>query len=414
MRCLAIGVSVAVLGLAAAGAPAEEMLWLAVERPTENQRVRLSAALVEVRGRTLIGEPDEFGSGAGIQELVSADVVLALDLSNTTLWAMGVDVDGDGKVGRDRRVSYGRPPRLYRSWTTDPDDTIIHSELLAARTLVDRLGERRARLGILTYTGKPRPRVEVGSPEHAIEGLERIRIRVDWTGTNISSALRLARDMLLEAPRKRGPSRPRIVVLFSDGQPTVPRNEHVARRRALRAARELADAGVQVYTLAFGEDAREDPGVLQEIAEVTGGRFVEVEDPKRVLEELGKVAFAKPAGLLIRNRTTGQVARAVRVFTDGSFDGFVPLAPGWNWLEVSAIGPHGQRVGVERRVFYEKPEIESLEDRRHAARMLVELRHRAAETELASQTEAGPRRESDVEIYPDPLPPPETGRQAPP
>ncbi len=402
MRCLAIVVSVVVLGLAAARAPAEETLWLAVERPTEDQRVRLSAPLVEVRGRALIGEPDESGSGAGIQELVSADVVLALDLSNTSLMAMGVDVDGDGKVGRDRRVLYGWPRRSYRSWTTDPGDTIIHSELLAARTLVHRLGERRARLGVLTYTGKARARAEVGSPEQAILELERIRIKVDWTGTDISRALRLARDMLLDAPRKRGPSRPRIVVLFSDGKPTVPRNEYVAERSALRAARELIEDGVQVYALAFGEDAREEPGVLQEIAEVTGGRFVEVEDPERVLEELAKVEFVKPAGLLIRNLTTEQVARAVRVFTDGSFDGFVPLALGWNRLEVSAIGPDGERARIERRVFYDKPEVESLEDRRRAARMLVELRHRAAETELASQTETGWRHESDVEIYPEP------------
>jgi hypothetical protein len=402
VRCLAIRVSVAVLWFAAAPAPAEETLWLALERPTEEQRLRLSAPLVEVRGRTLIGEPDESGSAVGIQELVSADVVLALDLSNTSLLAMGVDVDGDGKVGRDRRTVYGRPRRSHRFWTTDPDDTIIRSELLAARVLVDRLGERRARLGVLTYTGKPRARAEVGSRERAIEELERIRVTVDWTGTDISRALRLARDMLLDAPRKRGPSRPRIVLLFSDGKPTVPRNEYVAGRRALRAAEELSEEGVQVYTLAFGEDAREDPGVLQEIADITGGRFVEVEDPERVLEELAKVEFVKPAGLLIRNLTTEQLARAVRVFVDGSFDGFVPLAPGWNRLEVSALGPDGKRVGVERRVFYEKPEVESLEDRRRAARMLVELRHRAAETELASQTEPELRRESDVEIYPEP------------
>ena len=402
MRCLAIRVSVAVLWFAAAPAPAEETLWLALERPTEEQRLRLSAPLVEVRGRTLIGEPDESGSAVGIQELVSADVVLALDLSNTSLLAMGVDVDGDGKVGRDRRTVYGRPRRSHRFWTTDPDDTIIRSELLAARTLVDRLGERRARLGVLTYTGKPRARAEVGSRELAIEGLERIRVTVDWTGTDISRALRLARDMLLDAPRKRGPSRPRIVLLFSDGKPTVPRNEYVAGRSALRAAEELSEEGVQVYTLAFGEDAREEPGVLREIADITGGRFVEVEDPERVLEELAKVEFVKPAGLLIRNLTTEQLARAVRVFVDGSFDGFVPLAPGWNRLEVSALGPDGKRVGVERRVFYEKPEVESLEDRRRAARMLVELRHRAAETALASQTEPELRRESDLEIYPEP------------
>ncbi len=349
-----------------------------------------------------MGDSDEPGSGSEIAELVGADVVLALDLSNTALLAMGLDIDGDGKVGRDRRSRYwGANDRPHRFWTTDPDDTIIRSELLAAGALVDRLAERRARLGVLTYTGKPRVRAEVGSPEQAAASLERIKIRVDWTGTDISRALKLARDLLAEAPRKRGPSRPKIVLLFSDGQPTVPHNEYSARKRALDISRELADEGVQVYTLAFGEDAREEPGVLHDIAEITGGRTIVVLDPVEVLDDLAKVEFVKPGGLTILNLTTGEAARAVRVFSDGSFDGFVNLVAGENRIEVAALGPDGELVRVERAVFYEKPETATREDRRRAARILVELRHRTAETELASGTDKRYERDSSVEVHPE-------------
>jgi hypothetical protein len=399
---LALGVCLVGLGLAAARASAGEALWLEVERPAVDERVRLSAPLVEVRGRTLIGDSDEPGSAGEIAELVGADVVLALDLSNTVLLAMGLDIDGDGKVGRDRRSRYlGAHDRPHRFWTTDPGDTIIRSEFLAAGALVDRLDERRARLGVLTYTGKPRVRAEVGSPEQATASLERIKITVDWTGTDISRALKLARDLLMEAPRKRGPSRPKIVLLFSDGQPTVPHNKYFAEQRALDVSRELADEGVQVYTLAFGEDAREEPGVLRDIAELTGGRYIKVLDPVRVLDDLATVEFVKPGGLTILNLTTGEAARAIRVFTDGSFDGFVNLVAGENRVEVAALGPDGERVRVERAVFYEKPETQTPEDRRRAARILVELRHRRAETEIASGTDKRYVRDSSVEVHPE-------------
>ena len=167
----------------------------------------------------------------------------------------------------------------------------------------------------------------------------------------------------------------------------------------------LSAEGVQVYTLAFGEEAREEPGVLLDIASITGGRFIRVMQPTNVLADLASVEFAKPWGLAIRNLTIGRPARAVRVFTDGSFDGFVDLALGENQIEVLATGSNGDWTRVRRTVFYEKPDQETLEDRRRAARMLVELRHRGTETELASRGQRAPVRERTIEIYPEVVPP---------
>ena len=90
---LALGLALAVIGGGAVRAPAEDSLWLELDRPAPNQRVRLAAPLVEVRGRTLIADLDGMRAEGEVGELVSADVVLALDLSNTSLWAMGIDVE---------------------------------------------------------------------------------------------------------------------------------------------------------------------------------------------------------------------------------------------------------------------------------------------------------------------------------
>ncbi len=66
----------------------------------------------------------------------------------------------------------------------------------------------------------------------------------------------------------------------------------------------------------------------------------------------------------------------MRVFSDGRFDGLVPLARGENILEVRALLADGRRQRIRRVVHYEQPEAETLEVRRNTAGLLVELRHR--------------------------------------
>ena len=72
-------------------------------------------------------------------------------------------------------------------------------------------------------------------------------------------------------------------------------------------------------------------------------------------------------------------ARAILLFSDGRFDGFVPLARGENILEVRALLADGRSQRIRRVVHYEQPEAETLEDRRNTAGLLVELRHRTRE-----------------------------------
>jgi hypothetical protein len=319
---------------------------LQLDSPAPGQRVRLSVPVVKVSGRA---------AGA---DLYASDIVIAIDVSNSALLAAGVDVDGDGAVGTTRRWAKrgGGRGRPHRSWTTDPDDTIIRSEFIAAKFLIAGLAPRKNRIGILTYTGRTRVRAEVGPPEDALDSVERIRIVEDWTGTDIARALGKAAEMLVEAQPRRGPQRQRTILLFSDGEPTVPSAEHWARRGALAKAGELALRQIRVCTFAFGEDA--DMEFLSRLARVTQCQLIPFEEPQDLI--LDRVSEPpEPLRLRIVNLTTGKAARAVRILPDGAFDGFAMLVRGENRIQVSATLADGRHVSTVRIVHYEPAETES-------------------------------------------------------
>jgi hypothetical protein len=360
-----------------------ELLGLELDSPAPGKLVRLSAPVVEVSGRVAA-------------DLYASDIVIAIDLSNSALLASGADVDGDGVLGTTRSWAKngGGRGRLHRRWTTDPDDAIIHSELLAARLLISGLAARKNRIGVLTYTGTPRVRAPIGSPGAALEAVERIRIVVDWSGTNIALALQEAARMFDETPLLPGPPRPRNILLFSDGEPTVPYTKYTAARRAIEKTRELAERRIRVCTFAFGEDA--DMEFLSKLARLTLCRRIPFEEPQDLLID----RIRKPSELqqlTIVNITTGQPARAVRILPDGAFDGFAMLVPGKNHLRVSATLANGRHATAVRSVRYEPAETESEQDRRNAARLLIELRRRTQEVEAKAAEAQQPDREGDPE-----------------
>jgi hypothetical protein len=362
--------------------PPDDSPWLALELP---ERVRSSVALAEFRGRVAGSEPS------------NADVVLVIDLTNTTLEASGVDADGDGVLGIDRPwarqnartdVRWQRPAE---SWTSDFDDAIVSVELAAALRLVDALGGRHCRIGIVTFTGKPRVLVEVGAPEAARAALEQLRVPVDRTGTLPKLALRRAGQLLDDAPRERGPQRRPAIVFLSDGAETNRQQQRV-RRDAERAAAELWGRGIAVHALGFGADEAQDPEIMGRIAAFGRGRYRHVDRPE---DALGLVAPPTSiAELTVRNTARpDDEARAVRSFADGSFDGFVPLAPGENAIELEVVLGDGRRVRTRRSVHYEP--IAGAGD----AELLEALRERTAETELAGESQSGAvRRRTHLEI----------------
>lgn len=356
--------------LAGARAPAAEdrtprpvELALELDAPLPDARIRLEVPLAMVSGR------------AGRAPLFASDVVIAIDQSRSTLLASGLDVDRDGVLGRSRlwAADRGRFAKPRRSWTTDPDDTVLAAEISAAASLVHGLAARRNRIGVLTFAAQPRIRTGVGAPEAGRAALDRIQRMEHEGGTDVARALGVAAQMFDAAPAVEGPRPPRAVLLLSDGRPTLPDGDYWASRRGVETARELAEAGIEIWTLALG--ARPDAEYLEEMARLTGGDRLRLEDLPALANEPALVSL-EPRELAIENLTLARGGRAVRIFSDGRFDGLVPLAPGENTLEVRAVLADGRRQSLRRVVHYEQAPPE---ERRDTAALLLKLRQRTRE-----------------------------------
>jgi hypothetical protein len=362
--------SAALLVSAGAGAeptaPARASLDLEVVEPASGARIRRLVPFALLEGR--FAGPLFYDS----------DVVIAIDQSNSSLLASGLDVDGDGKRGKSFRWAKdgGGMGESHRRWTSDPGDTVLAAELALAKALIGGLAARGNRIGLLTFTDATRVRAAVGDPVAALSALERIRPIVDWTGTNHSRALAIAQDLLAAAPRSSAPGRPRAVLLFSDGRPTVPNGEHWATKRALRVAAELAAQGIAVFTVALGEEP--DPAYMEKLAITSGGSAISLEDLRVLANEPGH-RHMEPLELVIENLSARDPARAVRTFPDGSFDAVVPLSEGENVLEVRALFADGRRSSARSVVHYERPDPATEADRRDLARWLMWLRERTRE-----------------------------------
>jgi hypothetical protein len=74
-----------------------------------------------------------------------------------------------------------------------------------------------------------------------------------------------------------------------------------------------------------------------------------------VVSRLRQLDLVGMAEVSVVNETTGMEARALRVFPDGTFDGFVELAKGRNRLRFAAQDVDDSVHGVERWVTYEPP-----------------------------------------------------------
>jgi Ca-activated chloride channel homolog len=160
----------------------------------------------------------------------------------------------------------------------------------AAARFLDRV-PRRVNVGAVTYNGQPdvlaAPDTDRAPVRAAIEAIEA------RGGTASGEGLAAALDLIRRGGAERPPG---AVVLISDGKST-------SGRDPVEVAREAAQLGVPVYTVALGtpdgtvvdaqgntRDAAPDPATMQAIAEASGGQSFTVEDADRlsaVYERLG-------------------------------------------------------------------------------------------------------------------------------
>ena len=385
---LALG---ALCALALDAAPAAAQLgdlygrvWLRVAEPAESE-LRVELPLVEVSGQ------------AGARGLRGEDVVLVVDLSDSTIEPCGLDLDGDGEGGVTspnmlewlRRQPDVKESLLARVERQDFDDSVLTAELAAAHAVVAQVDEGAFRVGIVAFSDHAWVVTPVGSSREAlVEGLDHLRWNFfyDLGRTDFAKALRAATRAFPEQAAG-SPARQRSILFLSDGA-SDGRTPWEIEEGVLGAAREAAQQDVRVFAFALGPEAEQELDVYRGMAELSGGRFEKLDRPAEAAARLRAVDFAEVADLAVENLTTGAPARALRSFPDGSFDALVELAPGPNRLRFTARAKSGSSE-AERLVTYErKPTTTAAEEeaeRRRLVDLAAQLRERTAETRLVAE-----------------------------
>ena len=153
-------------------------------------------------------------------------------------------------------------------------------------------------------------------------------------------------------------------------------NGFLARARA---------AHTRVFTFGVGPQGPRSRRVHgQTVASATGGRHVSVKTAADIAVELQLIRLTGLADVELRNATTGAPGRAVRVFPNGSFDGYAPLVPGDNDLAVIATLDDGRRVESHARVHFESPAHPTAAQLAEAEKLAATLRERTVSTDLRS------------------------------
>ena len=376
-------------GLAAA---ADQPVHLTVDAPRDGEVLNGPVAFVEVAG------------WASARATVGHDVVLVLDVSDSTLLPAGIDVDGDGETGILGCFMHGRNPLpgMARRRFPCPEarDTIRAAELVAARSLIERLDPQRTRVGIVTFAGKARVAAPLDrSRGSVLATLHRINpgARARTPGTDFGLALRTALAHLADTPRPDGTTAQQVILFLSDGEPTLPGVAGKPARAALEAAERAQRAGVRIHSFALGGPASgEDLSVFRALAERSDGRFTRLERPAEIVVRLPGVDLADLAQVSMRNLTSGGEGRAVRLLPDGFFDGFVPLIRGLNRLRVTARSRSGAVTTIERRVLFDPLKLEG--DAEEGERFAERLRARRVETEELRAILEVQRQRREIEV----------------
>jgi len=300
------------------------------------------------------------------------DVMVVIDVSASTATASGTDVDRDGVVGVDPAHEL-LPPGAYPSEvrSTDPQDTVLQAEVLAARALLESLDPSRVRVGVVSFAGEVDPttglRRRIDQHDAWLEvplthdytavqrGLTAVLARGSHGATNFAAAVRLAVAELAGVAGARSAPRDdaqKVVLFLTDGMPTLPigrgdvedDGDHEA---AVRAADVAHKAGITINTYALGARALRYPRSATEMARRTVGNYTPVQRPGDVGVILRGTTFADVEDVVFSNLTTGELSTDVRVAPDGSFDGYVPVQEGRNRVRVTALATDGATGSVE-------------------------------------------------------------------
>ncbi len=389
----------------------EARLLLEIETPA-NESLVGDATGVFVAGHAL----------ALLGEFRRFDVMFVIDTSGSTNEPSGADVNGNGVVGESKLGAVGG---LLGLGSSDRGDSILAAEIEAARTMLRGLDARSTRIGVVTFAGEPDgartgmfkrrpPRAAVTEEPLTTDyarierSLERIRERGAYGLTHMAAGVD---QSMIELVGLRGSvsetdvGSEKIVLFFTDGQPTLPYENFEADnvRAVLRAADRAKRAGIRIHSFAIGADALSGPVATVEMAARTDGVFTPVRHPGDLVDVVQDISFANIEDLVVRNTTTEVKADPVLMNADGSFSALVPVVPGTNQIEVIAVATGGLEAREKVKVVYAKdapapslpPEL-VVQRTRLLERKLVDLRRARmeAEQQVAEET----RKELRIEI----------------
>ena len=357
---------------------------ITLEEPSAGGVVQSSMHMAELRGTA-----SATGEGA-----YGYDVMIVVDVSQSTRVASGADVDGDGEFGENPHEGLYAPGEFPEDlYSTDPEDTVLHAEVSAALTLLEGLDARRIQVGVVTFSGEVDPETgqrarrdqqdaELQVPltqdyDRVRRALAQILARGPNGATNFSAGIRLATTELAGLTGARSLPRAgarRVILFLTDGIPGFPAGRADVEdpgdvEAAVAAARVAQTAGVRINSFALGTDALSRRKAVTEIARVTLGTFTPVAEPGAIVAALQSVSFANIEDVGVVNLTTQEAAPDVRLNPDGSFQAFVPVKVGRNRVLLNALSSDGSQGNLEISFDFQVKETDDLGKQRDLARL---------------------------------------------
>jgi hypothetical protein len=359
IRPIALTASLAaLLAWAALPARADDPVKIEIRSPKPGETLRNKTDMAPLAGLAIAGErPTAF------------DVMLVLDVSGSTEYPSGIDVDGDGVIGDTQR---SLTPGVPDTPNSDPDDSILSAEVAAAKALLDGLDSSRVHIGVATFSGEIDPNtgrgvnadrdalLELPLTENygAVRGaLEAVRLRGPSGGTNMQAGVKLALRELASLPGAQSVPRAhakKVILFLTDGRPSLPFGlanveDKDDTRAAIDAATLAKVAGVMLNVYGLGPSAIDYPVAATEMAKATNGLYTPVRRPGDIVALLSGVSFANVEDVVAVNLTLMEWAgpNDILLSPDGSFKGFVPVRPGVNRIRVSALASDGSRGETE-------------------------------------------------------------------
>jgi Mg-chelatase subunit ChlD len=294
---LALGAGCALL---AAPAAAEDATAVRIEirSPRPGETIQNKTDMAPLAGLAIAGErPTSF------------DVVVVLDVSGSTEYPSGIDVDGDGVLGETQRSPISSQPDTPN---TDPEDSVLGAEISAARALLDGLDSARVNVGVVSFSGEVDPvtqrRLGRGddalleqalTPDYAAvrRSLEAVLLRGPNGGTNMQAGVKLALRELAGLPGAVSRPRPhakKVILFLTDGKPSLPFGlANIEDKEDMLAAIDAAQlakvAGVMMNVYGLGPSAIDYPVAATEMAKATGGLYTPVRRPGDIVALLSQI-----------------------------------------------------------------------------------------------------------------------------